>query len=336
MQDSAIRGITVTTGAIIPSVTSVRTGYHSSVWNTASDGSGYDVSPGNNSLTDTFIRNCFGSNTSITLYPKWVESRYSILFDVSDINGTAPDPLINFTIGSVVSIPSASFTRLGYDMGGWRTVGGETFDPGDVTIDVGFIEGHFMDDPTMHLQPIWSLRSFTVSLTTDRGSIEADGWVENDGSYTNGYSIESDTFGIPTPESDDRFHTFVRWEDDAGYEVVMIPSGSVGDVSLHAVWVEKEFFVNISINGVNTKESYTIDDELPVPEAEDGFAFKGWYYIDQNGVETEFTSMTQMYEGISVYAVFEPEKDDPVEMIVPAVILAVLFSAVMLFSFRRR
>ena len=336
MHYSTIRGITVTTGATIPSVTSVRTGYHSSVWNTAADGSGYDVSPGSNSLTDTFIRNCFGSNTSITLYPKWIESRYSILFDVTDINGTVPDPLINFTIGSVISIPNASFTRPGYDMGGWRTTGGEEFDPGDVTIDGEFIEGHFPNDPTMHLQPIWSLRLFTVTLTTECGSIEADGWAGNEGRYTNGYSIESETFGIPAPESDDRFHTFVRWEDDGGHEVVMISSGSVGDVYLHAVWIEREFVVNMNINGVNTKGSYTIDDELPVPEAEDGFSFKGWYYIDQNGVETEFTSMTQMYEGMSVYAVFEPEKDDPTVMIVLAAVLVSLFSVTVLISFRRR
>ena len=46
--------------------------------------------------------------------------------------------------------------------------------------------------------------------------------------------------------------------------------------------------------------------------------------------------MSQMYENMSVYAVFEPTKDDTNEMMIAAGLLIAVFAAVMIFAFRKR
>ena len=326
----------VTTPTIIPSVELSRTGYSVSIWNTAPDGSGLDVNPGTNVMTVSFINDNLSENTAMTLYPKWVEKRYSISFRM-DGDGTSPDPLNNITIGSPVNIPSADHTKTGYTMVEWNTSedgSGRGYAGGRITADTEFIESVFDTGTEARLYSVWSPCEYRVTLATERGSITGGPWIADEDLMVTFYTIESDDIPLPAPETDDRFHTFVGWEDQNGNAVQVIGHGSVGDMPLHAVWSSNEFSMNIVVNGRTVEEKYTLESTLPDPECEEGFAFRGWFYRDESGQEMQFTQMSQMKEGMFLYAVFEPVKDDPVEMISFVAVLVSIFGIAMFMSFR--
>ena len=336
---SDLSSVTIDSGANIPGVGITKTGYQATIWNTSPNGNGVDISPGQLSLTGPLIESCFGNDTSVILYPKWSEKEYRMLFTAEDVFGTIPDPLLGITINTSINLPGASFSRTGYDMVAWNTRNDSTGDSlqiGDITANASFLEQFFASNTELTLYPVWSAKTYSVSLSTERGTIAEGLWVKNGDSYKHDYTIESETFQMPSVESDDRFYDFICWEDQNGNTVSSIAKGSSGDLALHAVWAPREYTMNININGRMVSQICTLDSVLEDPECEEGFQFVGWFFKDQEGKETEFTSMSQMSEGMSIYAVFEPIKDDPVTMAASAIILVAFFSAVMFFSFRKR
>ena len=136
-------------------------------------------------------------------------------------------------------------------------------------------------------------------------------------------------------EPEDRFHTFVNWEDSEGNPVSQIATGTTGDIELRAAWIEKIYSVVVMINGKQVNYDFTISSEMPSAEPEDGFAFKGWYYRDTEGNEVRFESMSQMTENMEIYAVFEPTKDDP--MVIAGCVLGLIafFTVVVGYGFIR-
>ena len=336
---SILSNRTIETGVTIPEISLLKNGYESFVWNTESDGNGLDLNPGINTIDDVFITRFFGNSTQLTLYPKWLEKNYSITFFSPDSSGAMPDPLINFKIGSLITISTGSFSRNGYDMNGWNTTevsDGITISSGDYHVDSEFLSLLFGEETTLRLYPIWTVKTYLVTLETERGTITGEQWSEIGGRYSIDYNIESEDFSIPEPESYDKFHDFVCWEDENGRTVSSIVTGTYGDIPLRAVWKNRDYSVNLNVNGRTYEELFTIDDEIPDPDCEAGFEFKGWYYKDQEGNETQFTAMTQMYEGMSIYAVYEPIRDDPLMMAACALGLIVFFTAVMVYSFRKK
>jgi len=335
---NGISGITITSGADIPAVNISRIGYSSSVWNTSSNGSGTDISPGHLTVNTAFIDSHFSGSESIVLYPKWVKNDYSINFDTAEqVTGTMPASLINFRIDSVISIPSVTFSRTGYSVSVWNTSPdgtGRPVDFGELEVDSELIGDIFGDEKVISLYPTWSLNIYSISLTSERG--KSIGWAIRDGSFVFEYSVESADIVLPIPEPDDRFHSFANWADADGNVVSVIAAGSTGDVALSAVWIENVYPVTFTINGRVVNVDLTVSSEMPEPEPEDGFRFKGWYYIDEYGNEVRFDSMSQMTENMTVYAVFEPTPDDPVMITVCVVALLAFFGTAMLIVIFRK
>ena len=330
--------ITIISGADIPAVSFTRIGYSSSVWNTSPDGSGTDINPGHLTINSAFIDGHFSDSEMITLYPKWVKNDYSINFDTAEqVTGTMPASLINFRIDSVITIPSVTFSRTGYSVSVWNTSPdgtGRSVGFGELEVDSELIGDIVGDEKVISLYPSWSLNIYSVSLTTERG--RPIGWAVRDGSYVSDYSVESADIILPIPEPDDRFHSFANWADADGNAVSVIAAGSTGDVALSAVWIENVYPVTFTINGRVVNVDLTVSSEMPEPEPEDGFRFKGWYYIDEYGNEVRFDSMSQMTENMTVYAVFEPTPDDPVMITVCVVALLAFFGTAMLIVFFRK
>ena len=329
---------TVETGAVIPDISLTRIGYHCSVWNTRADGSGQDISPGELELNGLSIPLYYPSSTLMKLYPKWIANSYSIVYNASNINGSTPDPIPSFQIGTNITISPATFYRNGYDFLGWNTSengSGAILDPGDHSVNAAFIESVFGEGTTANLYPIWSIKTYSISLSTEYGTVSGDGWSADNAIFRKSFNVESDEVTISSPSTDDRFHSFVCWEDQSGNTVSSIPNGSYGDVALTAVWKNVDYALKLNINGVTYDRTFTIDDDMPVPDCEDGFEFVGWFYTDDNGNEVRFISMSQMYENMSIYAVFEPTSDDPVVTIAIVSSLIVFFAAVMFFAFRK-
>ena len=334
-----LSNVTISSLTSIPEIGLTKIGYNAVTWNTSPNGNGFDVESGLLEMDDYFINHCFGIGNNVVLYPKWTEASYSIIFNTGETYGTTPNPLNNITIGSLITLPEPTFSRTGYEMVGWNTredSTGISLTIGDKVVEADFLESIFTSGSEVTLFPTWVMKGYTVFLTTTQGDITEVQWTKNDSTYTLGYTIESEAIALPSAVSDDRFHYFVCWEDQNGNTVSSIPTGSYGNISLNAVWALKEYTMSINVNGRTVSQKCTLDSSLEDPDCEAGFSFRGWFYKDQDGQEKEFTSMSQMYEGMSIYAVFEPIKDDPIEMAFAASLLVAFFSIAMIYSFRKR
>ena len=334
-----LSSVTISSSPNIASIEIFKIGYGAITWNTSPDGSGFDVGPGVLSIDEYFISHCFGTSNSVILYPKWLEIKYSVNFNIGETFGTTPNPLNNFTIGSMITLPSPTFSKTGYDMVGWNSRSDSTgisLTSGEKVVDADFLQSLFTNGNEAILYPVWSAKIYQISLTTERGEVSDNLWVSDGTSYIHSYTIESEDVTLPSAVSKDRFHHFVCWEDGNGNTVTSISKGSSGDISLSAVWALTEYSMSIKVNGKTVTQTCTLDSCLEDPECEEGFRFVGWFYKDQDGNEKEFTSMSQIYENMSVYAVFEPTEDDTNEMIFAAGFLVILFLGVMVFAFRKR
>ena len=265
--------------------------------------------------------------------------QYNLLYQGISTDNNDQLSIPTFVIGSDISVMMPVITRNGYDMTSWNTSengSGVTVFPGTYHVDTAFIESIFSTNTTENLYPIWVAKTYSVTLETERGTISDASWSNTDGKFNRSFTVESAEFQLPSPVSDDRFHDFVCWKDSDGKTVYKIETGTYSNISLTAVWKNHDYSVSFTVNGRTYDGTYTIDDTIADPECEPGFSFKGWFFIDQEGNEAQFTEMSQMYEGISIYAVFEPIKEDPSSMAIWAVALSVFFVAVMAFAFTRK
>lgn len=313
-------------------------GMQALVWNTMENGEGDDYQPGMHTIGLDFIRSHYSlTNNEMTLYPKWVPIDYSVVFHpVENIVGTVPSAITGKQIGSILSINPASFSRSGYTMIGWTNIENGTsvlLSEGEYNLDAEFITNVFGSNSTVTLYPVWTLNTYSISLKTERG--HGIGWAAENGSFVSSYSVESDEIVLPVPESDDRFHTFINWEDNNGNPVSKIAAGSTGNLDLKAVWIEKSFPITITINGKTASYDMTISSTMPEAEPEAGFELKGWYYKDSDGNEVQFESMSQIDEGMSIYAVFVPTPDDPKEILIGAGALILFFLITTIYAYTR-
>ena len=315
-----------------------KVGMQALVWNTREDGGGEDYQPGLYTMSLDFIRNYYSlTNNEMTLYPKWTPIDYSIVFHpVDNIIGTVPMPITGKQIDSTLSITPVSFSRPGYTMIGWTNNENGTdvmLSEGEYNLDSALITSLFGSNSTVTLYPVWTLNTYSISLKTERGHGIA--WAAENGSYISSYSVESDEITLPIPEPDDRFYTFINWEDPEGNPISKIAAGSTGNLDLKAVWIEKTFPITITIGGKAYSFDMTISSEMPDANPEPGFELKGWYYKDSDGSETEFKSMSQITEGMSIYAVYVPIPDDPLEIAIGAGVLILFFVITTVFAYTR-
>lgn len=302
----------------------LKTGYHNLTLN------GNSFTPGQEYVVTPLVRDS-GMVVEAT------KIQYSIDFNFTgEIIGSMPSRIEGKEIGSVVTILPTSFSRPGYTMVGWNESGNVSdavLTEGDYDFDSDFITNVFGDNSTITLYPVWTLNTYSISLRTERGHGIA--WTAENGSFTSDYSVESAEIELPIPEPDDRFYRFINWEDPQGNPVSKIAAGSTGDLDLKAVWAERSFPVTITVNGEKRNYDLTISSEMPEANPEEGFEFKGWYYRDSDGSETEFKSMSQIDEGMSIYAVFSPISDDPMEIAIGAGSLILFFAITMIYAYTR-
>ncbi len=323
----------------IPTVGLSRIGYTATTWYASSNENTLTINPGEMVMGQSTVDEYCDVNGMITLYPKWVKNEYSIRFDSTvEMKGALPETM-NYNIGSPLNIPTSQLTRVGYVISGWNTSAdrsGLDLQPGDYSVDTAFLERYYgPSDRNLILYPKWIPVDYSITLSSEFGSASEAGWSVTDGKLSRSYNIESEMISLPIPEPDDRFHLFVNWEDSEGNSVSRIATGTVGNIELKAAWIEKSYPITARISGKEVTFDLTLSSEMPYAEPEDGFAFKGWYYRDDEGNEVKFESMSQMTENMEIYAVFEPTQDDPLEIAACVIGIVVFFTVVIGYGFTR-
>ena len=279
----------------LPAAQFTTTGYVQTGWAKTDGGAQYAAVSG--SYTD---------NSAQTFYPVWTANTHTLTWDKNGGDALTGD----YTSGTVayataITAPNTP-TRTGYSFDGWHN-GTSIVTPATTMPD---------NDLTYTAQ--WSLATYTVTLNTNGGTINA-GDVDE---YTYGTGAT-----LPTNVTRDGFR-FDGWFDNSyctGDAVTSISSSATGDKAFWAKWTQI-YTVTWSVNG-DTWESGVVEGNTHVPggskvsalptaptssDCDDSKVFVGWRATeidgtsasDPGGIFTTQAGSPTISANTTFYAVF--------------------------------
>ena len=233
-----------------------------SLQKTGYDLTGWRDSTGNPVYPDTPV----SSLPSYRVYAVWTPIEYSIAYDLH--GGTATGNPTAYTIESP-SITLKAPSRTAYSFIGWTGTGIST-PTTTVTIPTG-------STGDRSYSANWTPVKYSISLDTAGGQYRA-GYVP-----PSEYTIESGTIVLPTADDISKTgYDFGGWYAvPGGKPVTEIPSGSYGNVSLHAQWIPVTYSISYDLRGgaaSGNPTSYTVESPsitLSAPSKE-AYDFIGW------------------------------------------------------------
>ena len=247
-----------------------KTGYTFVAWYTAPDFTSAPVS--------SIVAGTYGN---ITLYANYSINSYTISFDSA---GGSAVTSITQEYNTAVSAPAAP-SRNGYSFNGWLTEEGEAFVFDKIpAYDVA-------------LTADWEIIEYTITYNPGGGV--------NDPSNPDYYTIEDETVTFAAPTR--RGYAFIGWFTDGDYteEITEIPTGSYGEVEIHAKWEIIIYEITyVGVDGLDNPNpsEYTVEDDIAFADIfRLGYTYHGLY------AESEFqTVVTGIPQGtigdVTVYA----------------------------------
>lgn len=239
---------TVENYPILP--TPVKKGYYFAGW-TKSDG--------------TPISSLEGLTGDISLKATWGIINYTLNFNTKE--GTSISP-IKYTITSSPSFPESP-TKKGYTFVSWH-LKEDTSDEGLSSIP--FLEGS-KDEMTITVYAKWVLEKYSINYELNGGNKPDDGVIDS-------YTIESATFNLPEPTKKD--NVFKGWysnKDFLGDKTEKIVSGSTGNKTFYAKWLQAYYMTCHWYDNIVEKYSYTKEDKeyiFPSDKERKGYKLVGW------------------------------------------------------------
>ena len=222
-----------------------------------------------------------GTFGDMTLYANYSINSYTISFDSA---GGSAVTSITQEYDTAVSAPPAP-TRNGYGFNGWLTEEGEAFVFDRIpAYDVA-------------LTADWEPIRYTITYNLN-GGVNASA---NPAYYT--IEDKTVTFAAPTR----RGYAFIGWFTDGDYteEITEIPTGSYGEVEIHAKWEIIIYEITyVGVDGLDNPNpsEYTVEDDIAFADIfRLGYTYHGLY------AESEFqTVVTGIPQGtigdVTVYA----------------------------------
>ena len=247
-----------------------KTGYTFVAWYTLPDFTSAPVS--------SIAAGTFGD---MTLYANYSINSYTISFDSA---GGSAVTSITQEYNTAVSAPAAP-SRNGYSFNGWLTEEGEAFVFDKIpAYDVA-------------LTADWEIIEYTITYNLGGGV--------NGPSNPDYYTIEDETVTFAAPTR--RGYAFIGWFTDGDYteEITEIPTGSYGEVEIHAKWEIIIYEITyVGVDGLDNPNpsEYTVEDDITFADIfRLGYTYHGLY------AESEFqTVVTDIPQGtignVTVYA----------------------------------
>ena len=212
------------------------------------------------------------SSTTVAL------TQYTATFDLDGKN-TASIPDINYTIETGFTLPTLP-SIAGYDMeqSKWvRETEAEEYNGMPVLTDRE-------STGTIQYKAEWVPINYSITYNTAEGTL--------DGSEKKSYTVEDETFTLPTPTRDN--YEFAGWYDEKGEKKERIVQGTTGDLALTARWIPL-YTVNYdydqTIFEVTTlKQEFSENNNLPytlpsLTSKDEDQEFAGWYYNETEQVK---------------------------------------------------
>ena len=231
----------------------------------------------------------------------WKAIEYRISYDLA--GGTMSGERTSYTIedaGFELPVPA----REGYSFQGWEVTGANGAGLSQSGVVTTVRQGTWGD---LHATARWATVSYVASLDLDGGSFASApaGWSEAAGSWTRGFTVESDAFELPTPAR--AGHDFQGWalvgaDGSLGSPAasVTVPKGTVGDRAYRAVWRARSYSITWHYSGqsIDGQQSATSSQAygqaIAFPSrpsvadpAREHYAFEGWFTEREGGERVE-------------------------------------------------
>ena len=240
----------------LPSAT--RSGYKFNGWYTATSGG---TKIGNAGATYT-------PSAGTTLYAQWTPISYTIKFDSNGGTGTIAS--MSMTYGTAKNLTANSFTKTGYNFGGWSCSNGSSYTNQQSVSNLTTTDG-----ATVTMTAKWNPNTYYVTYNADGGSNIPD---KQSFKFNSGDKISTT---IPTKTG----YSFVKWVSDPN-SVDFAPGATIpngwGSFSLNPQWKADTYTVTYNANGGSgapgsqTKTygvTLTLSSTKPT---RDGYDFQGW------------------------------------------------------------
>ena len=237
----------------LTAITPTREGYNFTGWS-----NGTATFDGTETAVDINTEN----SAALTLTAQWTPKNYPISYDLGGGSVATANPA-SYTI-ETNTFTLNNPTRNGYTFAGWTGTNGTT-----KQTSVSIAKGSTGDKS---YTANWTATNYTISYTMNGGSCS---------SYTNNYTIETNTFSLCTPTRNG--YTFAGWTGSNGstkQTSVSIAKGSTGNKSYTANWTAVNYTISYTLNSgsASNPTSYTIETNtftLNNP-TRSGYVFTGW------------------------------------------------------------
>lgn len=194
----------------ISSTRPTRSGYSFSTWNTNSNGTGTNYSPGQQ----------YGVDADLTLYAIWRASTYTVSYNA---NGGSGAPMAQTkTHGVNLTLSNVRPTRTGYTFQGWATSsgGGVSYSPGS----------SYTSNSSITLYAVWRANTYTVSYNANGGS----------GAPGAQYKTHDVNLTLSNTKPTRTNYVFKGWGTSAYSTSVSYNPGAIyssnSDITLYAIW----------------------------------------------------------------------------------------------------
>ena len=225
---------------------------------------------------DVELKNCMtsipaGTTDEITLYAKWEDITYAIIYRAAGSEATGNVSQGVKYHGVPYTLLGESYDRPGYKQTGWTTslTGEKIFDFGD----------SYEDNASITFYPTWEVAHYTITYVCD-GCTD----FNNPTSYTK-FDDADLQFKNPVYPGNSQYN-WVAWYQDANFtkQIQKIAKGSYGDTTIYGKLL-KYYNIAYDLGGKNVKANNTVryhvefavELKAPDPSSIDGYTFAGWY-----------------------------------------------------------
>jgi len=206
-----------------------------------------------------------GSTGPVTFYAKWRSSSYTVVFNAN--LGTGNMPSQPFNVGEEKALSLNSFTREGYSFAGWATSinDGKAYDNEARVVNLTQTDGG-----VVNLYALWTAINYTVTYHLNGGI--------NNGANPAAYTVESEGIILkdPTRAGGYVFEGWYQNPDFSGSKVTQIEAGSMGNLTLYALWKHYGVF-NVS------PWTYSAGSTFTITRTDGSDGAQKVYYRTQNG-----------------------------------------------------
>ena len=232
-------------------------------------------------ITNDVITTYFADSTTLTLHCKYTPKLYQVSYYgaddkyISDVSGKYSYSKLLASIE-----PTTDPTKDGYEFVKWNYYTAKD--------KRATYTGKAVTDAMLYAYAEFTPIEYTLTFDANNGTFSDTTITKSFNAYYDA-DITNELSNITAPTRVG--YKFLGWAtENNATAAVEVPTTMSKTMTYYAVWQKETYNVNLNVDGVVTKNTYTYGAELTEPTAsKDGYDFDGWFTEKDGGTEVTFT-----------------------------------------------